>query len=419
MSIHPKEINHQKLSWLLEQPIDVKISILSQHLEIVRLLINEILEEDVKRLTGAPYDRSRPHDGRYQRWGYNPGSVKVNGHKIPINVPRVYDQVDQKHIPLESYEKLKSLDLSNEQIVKAILLGISTRDAKGVLTQLDDSFGLSHSTISQQFVAYSEEQLRFFLERDLRSYEFIALFIDGKYLMKEQMVIVLGVTLDGQKMPLGFIQTHTENAVSIGELLRNLTVRGLRYPSGLLTVIDGGKGISKAVLDVFGHYVVIQRCQWHKRENVVSYLAEMDQETYRRRLNHAYQSLTYDHAKEQLTAIYQELMIKNQSAARSLLEGQEETLTLHRLGLAALFGPSFSTTNCIENLNSQVEKYVRKIKRWNNSNQRHRWIACALLESETKMRKVNNYKKLSILKEKITFEVEKNLKKSTEKIDHK
>lgn len=86
-------------------------------------------------------------------------------------------------------------------------------------------------------------------------------------------------------------------------------------------------------------------------------------------------------------------------------EGMEETLTLHRLGLIEDFRQSFVTTNCIENLNSQIEKYLRKVKNWKTSSQRYRWVASALLDIEHRMRKVNNYSKLSVMRGKIKQEL--------------
>ena len=260
--------------------------------------------------------------------------------------------------------------------------------------------------MSSHFIQESSEKLKSFENRNLSCYEFVALFIDGKSLAKEQIIIVLGVTADGEKWPLGFIQTHTENAQSIRQLLSELIGRGFSYRQGILCVIDGSKGIRKAVKEAFGEYALVQRCHWHKRENVVSYLNERDQKTYRRRLNKAYHADTYEEAKQQLLTIKTELEVINRSAAKSLKEGLEETLTLHRLGLIELFGRSFSTTNCIENLNSQLKKYIGKVKHWKSSQQRYRWIASALLEIEQKMRRVNQYKKLYLMQEKIREEMD-------------
>ena len=288
------------------------------------------------------------------------------------------------------------------------------QDYGQVIEHLLDSFGFSRSNVSRHFIDQSSERLKEFEQRSLHPYEFVALFIDGKTLAKEQIIIVLGITETGEKIPLGFIQSYSENAEAIKNLLNELIERGLHYQTGLLCVIDGSKGIRKAVVDVFGDYVLIQRCQWHKRENILSYLNEKDQKYYRTRINKAYHSECYDDAKQQLLAIKHELEIKNVSVARSLEDGLEETLTLHRLELHELFSKSFSTTNCIENLNSQLTKYIGKVKHWKTSQQRYRWIASALLEVEKKMRRVNNYKQLYIMKEKVQKEINKKVKNTME-----
>ncbi len=98
--------------------------------------------------------------------------------------------------------------------------------------------------------------------------------------------------------------------------------------------------------------------------------------------------------RKSLMDLKRDLKVINLSAARSLQEGMENILTLHRLGLNLDFSKSFATTNCIENLNSQIGKYLNKVKSWKNSKERYRLIAAALLEIEMKMRKVSNFRKL-------------------------
>jgi len=97
----------------------------------------------------------------------------------------------------------------------------------------------------------------------------------------------------------------------------------------------------------------------------------------------------------------------NRSAARSLDEALDEILTLHRLGINITFARSFATTNCIENVNSQIRKYVGRVKNWSLSNERYRWIAVALLEGEQRMRKVNNFEKLDLMKTALINEVKR------------
>jgi transposase-like protein len=135
----------------------------------------------------------------------------------------------------------------------------------------------------------------------------VALFLDGKTFAEDQMVIALGVTLSGQKVVLGFVQTATENQATCSEFLRSLVERGLTFDEGLLLVIDGAKGLRAAVDKVFADRGLVQRCQWHKRENVVSYLPKGLQAAFRRKLQQAYQKPTYAAAKAALQKVRAEL----------------------------------------------------------------------------------------------------------------
>jgi len=399
------KIKKENLQWVIEQPIDVQLSLLNHHLDLCKLLINYILEQNVLSFTGERYKNDPGR--RYWRWGFNPGSVKLGDQRLPIDVPRIYDKELNKNVSLGTYEKLRELPGHDDQMVRSVLYGLSTRDYGKVAERFFDSFGLSASQVSRSFIEYSEEVLEAFERRKYEENDFVAIFIDGKYLAKQQMIIILGVTFNGEKIPLGVAQTTTENAEAIKGLLRDLLERGLKIEKGLLFVIDGSKGIRRAIEDLIGDKAVVQRCQWHKRENVVSYLKVEDQETFRRKLQQAYSEDDYEIAKNKLLAIEEELKEINRQAEHSLVEGLEETLTIQRLGIHNLLYRSFTTTNCIESVNSQLEKYLRKVKRWMTSDQRYRWVICGLMEIETNLKKVNNYQHLDQLRKAILYEVKR------------
>jgi transposase-like protein len=385
------------LERLLDQPIEVKLHLLQHYAEMARLLATEIMDEEVEMLAGERYSRDKPHGRRYRRWGRNPGSICVDGERVPVDVPRVRDVEAGMERPLQSYRSMKEAAPSNG-LAEAILLGLAQGDYQRVAGRFIDGFGLSQSSVSRRFQKRAEKALREFENRSLEEDDFLALWIDGKHVAGEQMIISVGVTGRGQKKVLGFTQATTERAEPIKELLRDLIERGLSFEEGILCVVDGGKGVRKAIDEVFGRRARVQRCQWHKRENVVSYLPKADQKSWRSKLQRAYQEPTYEAAKRRLTELYDELQQINRKAARSLQEGLEETLTLHRLGLFVELGRSLKTTNCIENLNGQVERYIGKVKRWHHSPQRHRWMALALLEAETRMRRLTGYRHLPKLK---------------------
>jgi len=406
MKVKTTGINRKKISWLLEQDLDVKLSALQHHLDISRMLVNDILEDEVNQHAGGWYSHEKPYNGRYSRWGTNPGSIKLGDRRIRLAVPRIYDNESGSNKPLETYAKLKDVESIDDRILKAVLLGLSTRDYEQVIGNLLDGFGLSSSSVSKEFIEQSSKRLEDFENRDLGDYDFVSLFIDGKYLARDQVIIVLGVTIQGDKIPIGFVQSNSENSNVIKDLLNKLIERGLRYEEGLLCVIDGSKGLYKAIKEIFNGYAVIQRCLWHKRENVLNYLNENKQDHYRRRINQAYRSDDYDQARKLIKEIINDLKSDNLSASRSMEEGLEETLTLHRLGLIENFRRSFATTNCIENLNSQIEKYLRKVKYWKTSTQKYRWVASALLDIENRMRRVDNFTKLSEMRSKIKRELQ-------------
>ena len=159
-------------------------------------------------------------------------------------------------------------------------------------------------------------------------------------------------------------------------------------------ILDGGKGLRAAVRKAFRHRALVQRCRWHKRENVASYLAKSEQAVWRQRLQRAYNRPEYDEAFMALQTLHGELDERNQSAARSLTEGLDETLTLHRLGLYGVLGRSLKTTNCLESVNALVEERCTKVDHWQHSHQRHRWLATAFLDIEPRLRKLVGFRHL-------------------------
>ena len=407
-----KQIKEEKLDFVLSLDLEMKLELLKNQFKLSMLLVENILETEVKMLSGIKYSHEKPHSGRYSRWGYNPGSVRIGEEKVKMKIPRVLDNETKQNITLENYELLKDLPAPTEELMDKVILGLSQHDYERVSKDCLESFGLSQSNISKKFIEASAKTLQEFEQRDISDKDIIALIMDGKSLAKNQIIIALAITMQGDKLVLGFIQSTSENSRSIKEFLKSLIKRGLDYSKGLLCVTDGSKGMKKALDEVFGKKYLHQRCKWHKRENVVSYLKEDLQKQYRSRLQRAYNEPDYLKAKFILKEIIQELKLINRSAANSLEEGLEETLTLHKLGLSEKLGCSLGTTNCIESLNSMLAKYLNKVKYWRNSGQIFRWMACALLEIERRMKKIRNYKSLEVLREKIMIALKIKLTKN-------
>lgn len=367
---------------------------LNSRVELIRALVPialeavaEVLDQEVVHLAGRRYDRSGGQEG-VCRWGHQQGSVYLGQQKVPIAVPRVRDLRARKEVPLDSYRQLQTAGPVEEGALRRVLKGLSCRDYGSCIESVPQAFGISPSSVSRRFIRASARQLKALTERDLSGYDLVAVLLDGKTFGDDEMVIALGVTLKGQKVILGFVQTGTENEAVCTAFLRSLVDRGLKREQGLLAVMDGSKGLRKAVQGVFGGHAEVQRCQWHKRENVVGYLPKGRQGEFRRKLQAAYEKPTYEQAKAALRKVKAELIVINQSAVTSLEEGLEETLTLHRLGVFKALGRSLKTTNGIENLNSLIERRTGKVRCWRNSDQKQRWLATALLEIEPRLRRI-------------------------------
>lgn len=160
----------------------------------------------------------------------------------------------------------------DEGLLLRVLKGSACRQYEACAEAVPPALGLSASSISRRFIRATARKLQPFQERHLADYDLVALVLDGKTFADEEMLIALGITLNGDKVLLGFVQTATENERVCRPFLRSLLQRGLRYEQGLLVLLDGGKGLYQAVPQVLAGDVRVQRCQWHKRENVLSYL---------------------------------------------------------------------------------------------------------------------------------------------------
>jgi putative transposase len=379
------------------EAIDAKVALIQALIPLGLRAVGEVLEAEVTRLAGPRYRRTGGEPG-HVRWSREQGSVYLLDQKLPITYQRVRDRHANAEVPLQPYQALQAPRTADAGLFRKVLLGLSCRNYAACAEAVPAAFGLSPSTVSRRFVRASAKALQQLAERRLEGYDLVALVLDGKTFGDDAMVIALGITATGQKVLLGFVQTATENERVCAAFLRELVDRGLRAAPGLLCVIDGAKGLRQALQTVFGGQAVVQRCQWHKRQNVLAYLPPAQQAPWRRKLQAAYERPTYAEAKAALDRCRRELQVANASAAASLDEGLEETLTLHRLGVFPELGESLKTTNCLETIHALVEARTAKIGHWRTSDQKRRWLAAALLDVEPRLRRVRGYRALPLLR---------------------
>ena len=357
-------------------------------------LMDLLMQEEVRELVG---ERSqRQVDRKANRWGSERGYCVVMGQKVPVERPRVRSTDDQE-VRLGSYELFHRGEPLTETVWEKLMLGLSTRKYGQAVREFTEAYGLEKSAISEHFIEASREKLQGMMERRLDKTRLCALLIDATPFEGQQMVAALGVAQDGRKMILGLRQGATENATVVGELLGDLVTRGLDFSEPRLYVLDGGKALTAAVKKHAGESAAIQRCQVHKRRNVLDHLTDEQKPAVAKRLHAAYALEDHAAAKQALNALHRELMDLNPSAARSLGEGMEETLTVHRLHVPMQLRKTLASTNVIESAFSIVDQVCKNVKRWHGGDQRERWVGSGLLVAQKQFRKVTGHKQIPAL----------------------
>ena len=215
-------------------------------------------------------------------------------------------------------------------MLNQILVGVSTRNYESSLDKPSaklKSRGTSKSAASRHLVSQTTKKLEEYLSRRLEEFELAALMMDGLEVAGQTVVVTLGITIDGTKVPLGIWLGSTENS-RVCTAMQNLLERGLRIDESILCVVDGGKGVRKALVDVLG-VAVIQRCQLHKLRNLRSYLPKSRHAYVLQTMKEAYKCKSADKARKRLQALVSWLERNGyDEAAGSLREGMEETLTI-------------------------------------------------------------------------------------------
>ena len=317
----------------------------------------------------------------------------VDGQKTKIGRPRVRS-ADGHEQTLGSYELLRRNKPLDEAVWDKLMLGLSTRNYGKVVREFAASYGIEKSAVSEHFIRVSRRKVRELLERDLSKCEFCTLYVDGVEFKGQHLIVALGVNNDGRKMVLGMRQGATENATVVSELFADLADRGVDFTQPRLYIVDGAKALGKAVRQHAGEAALIQRCQLHKRRNVVAHLTEEYRGDVDRKMQAAYAMRSTADAQRALEKLHRELQELNPSAARSLAEGLDETLTVNRLPLEGWLRRMLATTNPIESTFSVVETVCRRVKCWQRGDHLERWVGSALWVAEGNFRRIKGYRDL-------------------------
>jgi len=361
--------------------------------------LKELFELDVVQLAGPKGKHSAERS--HYRWGSAATALPFGGRRMVVACPRVRG-LDGAEAQLKSVAQFRAADPVPARVLNQILLGVSTRGYGKSLEPPPAEMvvrGASKSAASRHLVARMTDQLREQLKRRLDELELLVLMLDGIEVAHRTVVVALGILTDGRKAVLGLWLGSTENAALCTALLNDLLERGLKIEGRILCVIDGGRGIRKALSDVLGDLAVVQRCRVHKKRNILDHLPPHRKLYVARMLAAAWNSDSAGLARRRLKTLLRWLEHNGENgAAASLREGLEETLTVLKLELPAALRGFLVTTNAIENLIGSARRTSRNVTRWRSGDMILRWTAVGLLHAEQSFRRIRGYRHLPLLK---------------------
>jgi len=377
--------------------IDAQAEVEALAVQCGLLLMKACIESEVEQVAGPRYVHQE--ERRAVRAGQTPTWAFYSGRKVGYRRQRVRGESGE--IPLVSVSAFQKDGRMQRSVAAKVLSGVKMRRYEQCLDDVCEGYGVDKSCVSRHWVNASAQALKNLAERRLENLDLAVIVVDGLRFKETLVVVALGVDCKGYKQVLGLYAGATENATTCKNLLEDLIRRGLDVKRKYLWVIDGSKALRSAIRSVFGEDALVQRCQVHKKRNVKDHLPRSYHRTLSLRLSAAYGMAAYADAKAELDKTVKWLEGVSPSAAESLREGLEETLTVHGLGVAELLRRSLSSTNLIESCFSTTRERSRSVKRWRGEDQVMRWAGTVLLDAEKHFRRVRGYAAMPALLSKI------------------
>ena len=350
-------------------------------------VLEAMLEEDRAAVCGPRYAH-QPARQAY-RTGHTPSQVVLGGRKVAIRRPRARHAGEE--VPLPTARAFANADPLNRRVVDQRLIGVATRQYARSLEPLGADVttgGTSKSAVSRRFVAQTQAQLDAWRATPLDALDLVGLLIDGVHVGGHCIVVALGIDKMGAKHPLGLWEGATENATVCQGLDQSRQPRAAHRPepAGDRRWREGPR--HGLLTQTFGRAALVQRCQVHKGRNILEHLPEAQRPWVKAVLTRAYTNSHVKTAKRLLQDLARRLDTDYPSAATSVREGLDETLTVLGVGLSERLQRSLATTNAIESLLSRTRHVQRHVKRWRGGTMVLRWVAAGVLEAAKGFRRV-------------------------------
>ena len=358
---------------------------------MVKALVDQ-MKEEVAALCGPHYHPAP--EAAHRRAGSASGQFRLNGAEARFARPRVRRK-QGREVWLKTYAAVRDAGQVQEEILRAVTSGVSTRDVRRVHP---NGRGFSASEVSRHWVEGSLHYLEMLRGRDLRAEPLAILILDGIVLSGELVVIVaLGVLGDGRKRMLDF-EVGSAESYEVGRvLMERLDQRGVRFGGRPLCILDGSAALKRTVLARYPE-AVVQRCLVHKERNLRGCLSRKDYPELNRLMNRLRRVQGAAAAREALGDLKRFVAGKNQKALASVEEAGEELIALHLLEAPSTLQVSLLSTNAVENPIRNFRAKTRRVTRWRpQSDMSERWTAYAMLTVEQGFHRIYGYHDLPVL----------------------
>jgi hypothetical protein len=366
--------------------------------------------------------------------------VTLRGRRVEVKRPRVRTADGESEVQLSTYDHFADRDPLRRVVLERVLAGVSTRRYRRTQEPVGEQVEIrarstSKSAVSRTFVERTREALSELMSRQLSDLRLAVMMLDGLELKSRMMIVALGITTEGAKIPLRLWEGSTENATVATALLSDLVERGLDPEQGCCSVLDGSQALRKAVRSVFGEVPVqrclctrsatlvergldpeqgccsvldgsqalrkavrsvfgdvpVQRCLWGS----VAQGAQRDGASPRARpparQGQAPQGMAGDRlpARARATPRACRRARAHPPRRRRLASGRDgQTLTVIKLGIRGKLRRTLESTNPCESMIDTVRITQRNVKHWSSGEMGLRWTAAGMLEAEKQFRKV-------------------------------
>jgi len=369
--------------------------LLNLSMELGMEVLRQLMEEEVTEHAG---EKGKHSTGRKAyRHGTDKTKVVMGGEKVSTTRPRIRTKDSDVEIPLTILDLFQNEDPLNEAVLSRLLSGVSCRKYNRTIDSgKEETSNKSKSEVNRRFIDGFKAKMDEFFSRNITG-SYPVIMIDGLMIGGMTVIAALGIDFYGNKRVLGLVEGATENNAVVKLLLDDLIKRGLNTLEARLYVLDGAKALHKAVADTFGDNAIIQRCQIHKKRNVLDQLPKSEQANISISISNAYKEFDYDKAKASLELIIKNLEYRYPKAAESLREGLEETLSVHKLKVPGLLRQTISSTNAMESANAACMGVIRKVTNFKNGETIIRHAAVGFMEAEKGFRRIKGYRQIPLL----------------------